>query len=56
MNGRNKKTYKILVGKHEEKTQFGCQNGKREIKIKLDLNDKVLDCVEFINMAQFMDL
>jgi hypothetical protein len=57
MNGRNrKKTYKILVGKHEQKTQFGCQNGNREIKIKLDLKDEVRACVDCINMAQFMDL
>jgi hypothetical protein len=48
-------SYKILVGKPERKRPLGSPWRRWEDNIKMDLQEKIYDGVDYINLAQVID-
>ena len=54
MGGR-RSIYKVLVGKHEGKRPLGRPRHRWEDNIKMDLQEVVCGCMEWIKLAQGRD-
>jgi hypothetical protein len=53
--GQKRNSYRILVGKPEEKRQLGRPRRRWEDNIKMDLTETGWDGMDWIDLAQDMD-